>query len=321
MSLDNSQTAILPPSFDSIKDKRLGVQRAVNEQKRKDVGRSIVDALKPSVALGALDFVGNSLLQDKAQHYYKENQRELFKLNQMSQLNAASNEVESLRRAGLSTALAGSPSSMSIGAVSSPQASTHAPAPSADFGKIDAEKALMAQSVRLSQSEQLVKDAQAGLLQSQKTGQDLENENMFGANYVVQQSWSSMIDNWIADAENRGDVNTIASLEALRDGLTPYLNAGAYQFMQGMLAGSGDYASAVHNRFETYLSDLVIGRQINSEEVINSLAIAPYLKNQETRAHIAELGAASVMMLAQADLNKANTANALALNPAYHFYL
>ena len=315
--IDNSNTPSADKIFPEIKENRLKVQRAVVDQQKRQRNESVKDAVLTSGAVGALDLLGNSFLQDKAQHYYKENQQQLFRLQQQSQINAASNEVEGLRRAGLSTALAGSPTAMSIGAVSAPQASTHAPAPDSEFGKVDAEKALMAQSVRLSLSEQNVKNNQARLLAAQTQGQELENENMFGANYVAQTAWSSMIDNWIADAENRGDVNTIAGLTALRDGLTPYLNAGAYQFMQGMMAGQGDYASAVHNRLSTYLDDLVLGKQIGSEQIINSLAIAPYLKNEETRAHIVELGAASVMMMAQADLNSANAANARALNPAY----
>lgn len=310
---------IQAPELEQIQQKNATarVARAERDVQNKKENRSILKSMLPSFGVGLFDFLGNLALQEKAQRNYKENQRDLFKYNQAAEKNAASNAVEGLRKAGLSTALATGGDAMSTAAVSAPSASSHSPAPAPGTGKLGPENALMAQENLLVQREAQVKSAQASLLESQKLGQDLANENQLGANFVVQQSWTSMIDNFIADADNRGDVNTISSLEALRDGLTPYLNAGAYQFMQGMLAGSADYSKAVHQRLSSYLDDLVLNKQINSEQIISELALAPYLQNQEVRAHIVELGSAAVMMASQADLNNANAANSRALNPAY----
>lgn len=301
-----------PPDLQSIQEKnaRARIARAENAVAEKKEKRSLFRSILPSLGVGLFDFFGNSVLQDKAQKYYKENQRELFHLQQQAQKNAASNEVEGLRKAGLSTALASGGNAMSIGAVSAPSASSHAPAPAPEYAKVGEEKQLMAQENRLVAEETRAKSAQAALLESQKLGQDLQNENALGANYVVMTTWDNLLNSQITIADSIGDTTISQALTALRDSVHPYLNAGAYQFLQGVLASQGDYSKAIDTRITSFLNAEVSGTQAGSKTIINELAIAPLLKNGEIRAHIGELGAIQVKMLADAD-------NAKALLPAY----
>lgn len=303
---------IEPPELKQIQEKnaRARIVRAENAVAEKKENRSLFKSVLPSIGVGLFDFFGNSILQDKAQRYYKENQRELFHLQQQAQKNAASNEVEGLRQAGLSTALASGGNPMSIGAVSAPSGSSHAPAPAPEYSKVGEEKQLMLQENRLVAEETRVKSAQAALLESQKLGQDLQNENALGANYVVMSTWDNLLNSQITIADSIGDSTISQALTALRDSVHPYLNAGAYQFLQGVLASQGDYSKAIDTRITSFLSAEVAGTQAGSKSIISELAIAPLLKNNEVRAHIGELGAIQVKMLADAE-------NAKALLPAY----
>lgn len=305
-------SVIEPPNLKEIQEQnaRARIARAERDVAAKQENRSLFKSVLPSLGVGLFDFFGNSILQDKAQHYYKENQRELFHLQQESQKNAASNEVEGLRRAGLSTALASGGNAMSIGAVSAPSASSHAPAPAPEYAKVGNEKQLINQENRLVAEETRVKAAQAALLESQKLGQDLQNENALGANYVVMTTWDNLLNSQITLADSVGDTAISQALTALRDSVHPYLNAGAYQFLQGVLASQGDYSKAIDTRISSFLSAEVSGIQAGNKGILSELAIAPLLKNNEIRAHVGEMAAIQVKMLADAE-------NAKALLPAY----
>ena len=211
-------SVIEPPNLKEIQEQNATarIARAERDVAAKQENRSLFKSVLPSLGVGLFDFLGNSILQDKAQHYYKENQRELFHLQQESQKNAASNEVEGLRRAGLSTALASGGNAMSIGAVSAPSASSHAPAPSPEYAKVGNDKQLINQENRLVAEETRVKAAQAALLESQKLGQDLQNENALGANYVVMTTWDNLLNSQITLADSVGDTAISQALTALR---------------------------------------------------------------------------------------------------------
>lgn len=294
--IDNSNTPTVDKIFPEIKENRLKVQRAVVDKQNRDVKKAMLRSVLPSVAVGALDLAGNSFLQDKAQHYYKENQHQLFRLQQQSQVNAAYNEVEGLRRAGLSTALAGSPTAMSIGAVSSPQASSHAPAPESGFGKVDAERALMEQSMRLSQAEINLKNAQA-------EEQNLINRDLAANQGMASTIWGATLNamaNRAEDMEQFADAEFIRSLKAVGNELrtTGGLDALVHG-LQSMGAYSMNYAEAR----SAVLSSEVLDEQLN-KDMASELAIAPFLQNNVWRAQYKELCAQAALFYSDIEVNK-----------------
>lgn len=303
-------TIIEPPDFEKIKQQRFDVQRAVNDSVDKSASKGLRQALKASAFGAGLDFLGNFGLSVLNQKHYKENQRELFKLQMQAQKDAASNEVEGLRKAGLSASMATGANGMSVAGASAVPSSMRAPSPAPEFGLTGSQKSLMAQENRLMEGELSVKRAQAELLASQKAGQDIANDNALGANYAVQTAFDSWVDGQMADAEAVEDWVTWNTLKALKDSAHPILNVGGYDVVKDLIKSSSFEANAAAERISGYLDSIVLSKQATDDVIVNSLAIAPFLHNEKMRADIGYLGQAALKLMA-------DTENAKALLPAY----
>lgn len=286
------------PELEEIqkRNQTAAIARAERDTKRKQETRSIFKSLIPSIGAGLFDFFGNSILQDKAQHYYKENQQQLFNLQQRAEKNAASNEVEGLRRAGLSTAMAGSGSPMSVGAVSSPSASTHTPSPAPEYGKLSAENSLM-------RKQEGLLDAEINLKNAQAQGVALQNKDTAASQGVAAQAWSATLLGMAERADEVGkteDGDFLRELANLGDELK---TSGSLVTLVQMINSVPSYAGAYSEARSFVLDSKVFDKQLDDPNLLKELAIAPYLKNNVLRGQFKELVAMSAKLYSDKEVN------------------
>ena len=129
-------------------------------------------AILDAVATTGANYFLNRDAAERNQQYYRENMQANYMISQRAQRNAARNEVEGLRNAGLSPVLAN-------GAAGAGQVTAQGgtmQAPSFD----PANMLLRAQIANL--------NAQTDKVQSEKAGQDIENANKKGQNATLGQN-------------------------------------------------------------------------------------------------------------------------------------
>lgn len=256
----------------------------------KEAAQPILKSLLPTAFQGAVESLQAKGSDERQNRMYKENQRMLFDLAQESQRNAASNQVEGLRRAGLSAAQASGAQGMGVAAASAPHGSPHA-------GAANPEMALIKKQAELLESEARLNDAK-------REGQELTNANTEGANLTYASAYDSILDVMEADASVVGDKVTLSVIGALRQNKNIVRSAGDLQALQQVAKMVQASPAIMAQRIHDYLTSSIESVQANTPSIVAAQVIAPLLRNDETRERIALMAANAAKYYSDAEANK-----------------
>lgn len=264
-----------------------------------------MNQLAPTAAGVALGAVRDYFADQRRQKYYKENQEALFKYGQLAQRNAASNMVEGLKKAGLSPALATDASGMSTASASMPSGSSGSAVPNPDAALVGTDKAMAYSSMLTQQKQRDLLQSEVDLNNARTEGQQIVNRREEGADYVGLQMWDSTIDGLVRDAEAMGDKNAAAAYEAIRNIDGPIVNQGFYDALRSFGVTSSSFSENSVKRVSAYIENKISAAKEKHPEFFEAMAIAPYLENAKVRAQIGELGAMTLKLASDVDVNKA----------------
>lgn len=256
----------------------------------KEAAHPVLESLLPTAFQGAVESLQARASDNRQNRMYKENQRMLFDLSQESQRNAASNQVEGLRRAGLSTAQASGAQGMGISAASAPHGSPHA-------GAANPEMALIKSQAELLQSETRLNDVK-------REGEEIDNANKEGANLTYASAYDSILDVMEADAKVVGDKVTLSVVGALRENKNIVRTAGDLQALQQVAKMVQASPAIMAQRIHDYLTSSIENVQANTPSIVAAQVIAPLLRNDETRERIALMSANAAKFYSDAEANK-----------------
>ena len=257
----------------------------------KEAAQPILKSLLPTAFQGAVESLQAKASDERQNRMYKENQRMLFDLSQESQRNAASNQVEGLRRAGLSTAQASGAQGMGVAAASAPHGSAHA-------GAANPEMALIKSQSDLIQSE-------AELNRERTEGQRLQNANLEGQNLTYASAYDEILNVMQADAEMVGDRVTLGIIGALRQNKNIVRSKGDVDALQQVSRMVQSSPAVMATRIHDALMSTIESAQANNPTIAAAMVVQPLLANQETRERIALMSANAAKFYSDAVANEA----------------
>lgn len=256
----------------------------------KEVATPILKSLLPTAFQGAVESLQTKASDERQNRMYRENQRMLFDLAQESQRMAASNQVEGLRRAGLSTAQASDAQGMGITVASAPHGSPHA-------GAANPEMALIKNQADLLRSETELNDAR-------KAGVDIDNANKEGANLTYASAYDEILNVMEADAKVVGDKVTLGMVDALRQNKNIVRSKGDLDALRDVVKMVQASPAVMAQRIHDYLISSIENVQANTPSIVAAQVIAPLLNNDETRGRIALMAANAAKYYSDTEVNK-----------------
>lgn len=259
---------------------------------------NFVNQMVPVAATGALNQLLSVNAERRAQERYEKNQALLYKYAQMSQKNAARNQVEGLRAAGLSTALASGAQGMQMTAASMPQTNPSAPAPNPQSALL--ETSALAQATQAEDNA-----AAADLKREQERGVRIANDNAEGANYTFNSAYDQVLDNAIKDAEAAGDEQSVEFYKNLRDSMHDIVKT---QGDFDALVKVADYYSkspfVLANRINAMYERDVGARMLSNPRVAASQALRPIWDIKSLKGHYLEAVAMSTKLKSDVNVNE-----------------
>lgn len=256
----------------------------------KQAAAPILKSLLPTAFQGAVESLQTKASDERQNRMYRENQRMLFDLAQESQRMAASNQVEGLRRAGLSTAQASGAQGMGISVASAPHGSPHA-------GAANPEMALMKSQADLLRSETELNDAR-------KAGVEIDNANKEGANLTYASAYDEILNVMEADAKVVGDKVTLGMVDALRQNKNIVRTKGDLDALRDVVKMVQASPAVMAQRIHDYLISSIENVQANTPSIVAAQVIAPLLNNDETRGRIALMAANAAKYYSDTEVNK-----------------
>lgn len=259
---------------------------------------NFVNQMAPVAATGALNQLLSINAEKRAQERYEKNQRLMYEYAQKSQKNAALNQVEGLRAAGLSTALASGAQGMQTSAASMPQTNPSAPSPNPQAALI--ETSALAQATQAEDNA-----AAADLKREQERGVRIANDNAEGANYTYNSAYDQVLDNAIKDSEAVGDVQSVEFYKHLRDSMHDIVKTqGDFDALVKVVEYYSKSPFVLANRINAMYERDVGARMLANPRIAAAQAFRPVWENSALQAKITEAVAMSAKLKTDADVNR-----------------
>lgn len=260
---------------------------------------SFTKQMAPVSATAALTQLLSVNAERRAQERYERNQKLLYEYQQQAQKNAALNQVEGLRRAGLSPSLASGAQGMATTAASMPQTNPSAPAPNPQSALLNT--AALQQAAAAEDSA-----ASADLKKEQERGVRLQNDNLEGANYTYAAAYDQVLDNAIADAQAAGDYQSANFYQELKLSNRDLVKSKGD--FDALVAVSNYYSSSpsvLANRVNSLFQRDVGERMLRDKRIATAVAFKPVMDNNLLAAKYQEAVSMSLKLKSDAKANEA----------------
>lgn len=263
-----------------------------------DAATPVMKSIAPVAVSGAIEHLMGVSADRRAQKYYRENQESMYRYGQMAQVNAARNEVEGLKKAGLSTALAGGAQGMSTSVAAMPHQNPKSVA-------ANPEAAMVNSNLSLNAKQGALLDSETDLNKAREQGVLIDNANKEGENLTYASAYDEILDVIEQDAIVAKDGVTLNLVAALRQNKNIFRTAGDIKALKDVAAMAQASPAIMAQRIHNALNTAIDTAAANNPNWVAAQIARPLLENAEIRERMALLAANTAKFMSDTEANKA----------------